>query len=466
MSYWQKNVAAAFVFLLLLMALFPPFHIESKNYIINMGYAFIFTPPTRANVTASVDTTTLMTQWLGLVLAGAVMFLLMRNREAPNKELSYSQQGKKSQYDSAALTKGHRQVFNQDDEKSNGILVRKKSAPLKSGSKKNSHDSIDVRPVPAVKAFLALAIFVPALYLIAEVLILGTQGEPTVQGLLVVYGGYFGFALSLVLVGLLPILVYRAYRLIFRKPCSRSLESGLAWSGAALAMMALFGIQENSNNQAELSPNVSERKSVADINLAQNFGSFTQIQETKPVEKKVHQDSLEETQAKFSEIVSAMEGSVGSVTQDYNNELESIGVWKASDFQTLRSQDDVSERLQVLTLWDIVILEYRQIIESIFNNSRNEFKALETNPTYKEILIESYDLGAVEALAKIDVAFNFQNRLSSALRSALMELEKNPSGWKIDNAELVFYDVDLMDRFHAKQERIFELQKEMAQLVE
>lgn len=299
-----------------------------------------------------------------------------------------------------------------------------------------------------------------------EVFMFGTVGESTVPGLLLVYAGYLGFALSVALIGLLPLLTYRSYRLFFRKPCNRSTESGLAWAGAVLALVLLFGHFENTRDQEAVAPEEWGKPDETGRDLSLKNEGVNEIQESISATEEVSQDSLEDAEAKFVEIASLMGKSVDKVSTQYNNELASIGVWDASNFHTLSSQSDIADRLRILNLWDVVIVKYRKKFKAIFEQARNEFKAVHTNPFYKKIFVESYDLGASEALAEISTAFDLQNRLSLALRGALVELVENPSSWAVEDEELVFYDLDLMEKFNGKQAKIAELRREMEQLVE
>jgi uncharacterized RDD family membrane protein YckC len=63
----------------LLMLLFPPFHLQIRNTTSNMGYAFILHPPTRGYITASVNVGMLLVQWVGASLVTALAFATLKS---------------------------------------------------------------------------------------------------------------------------------------------------------------------------------------------------------------------------------------------------------------------------------------------------------------------------------------------------------------------------------------------------
>ena len=46
----------------------------------NMGYSFVLNPPGSDGYYASVDTAMLITQWIGVIVAGIIVNILMRRR--------------------------------------------------------------------------------------------------------------------------------------------------------------------------------------------------------------------------------------------------------------------------------------------------------------------------------------------------------------------------------------------------
>lgn len=70
--------------------LFPPFHFEAPDGLtVNMGYAFILTPPATpfgSSDTPTVDAGMLLTQWVGILTVGFLVVVAMREvetREVP-----------------------------------------------------------------------------------------------------------------------------------------------------------------------------------------------------------------------------------------------------------------------------------------------------------------------------------------------------------------------------------------------
>lgn len=63
--------------LISIMLIIPPFHFKAEGGIeLNMGYGFLFDPPEfSGDMKSTVDTNMLVTQWLGVVLVGAALWL-------------------------------------------------------------------------------------------------------------------------------------------------------------------------------------------------------------------------------------------------------------------------------------------------------------------------------------------------------------------------------------------------------
>lgn len=64
---------------ILVMLLFPPFQVIFSGTTINMGYGFIFTPPKKGYLIASVNSVMLFVQWIGVVVIGSLAFFLLKN---------------------------------------------------------------------------------------------------------------------------------------------------------------------------------------------------------------------------------------------------------------------------------------------------------------------------------------------------------------------------------------------------
>jgi hypothetical protein len=65
--------------IVLLMLLFPPFHLEMKGITLNRGYSFIFDPPMDGTIPASVNIRLLMVQWVGIVLVTGSAFYIVKS---------------------------------------------------------------------------------------------------------------------------------------------------------------------------------------------------------------------------------------------------------------------------------------------------------------------------------------------------------------------------------------------------
>jgi hypothetical protein len=79
MNVRQKAVLLVFVAVAVAMMLFPPFQIVLRGTEINMGYGFLFDPPKRGYVIASVNVSVLLMQWLCTGLVAAAAWLLVRD---------------------------------------------------------------------------------------------------------------------------------------------------------------------------------------------------------------------------------------------------------------------------------------------------------------------------------------------------------------------------------------------------
>jgi hypothetical protein len=77
----QKIAVTVGAMVVLLMLVFPPFHVQFRGTTFNMGYGFILDPPKRGYITASVNAEMLLVQWVGtLVLTVLAVFLLKSSK--------------------------------------------------------------------------------------------------------------------------------------------------------------------------------------------------------------------------------------------------------------------------------------------------------------------------------------------------------------------------------------------------
>jgi len=79
----QKVTLVVVIVVIATMLLFPPFNFRGANGVIfNLGYGFLFSPPTfeGSPLVGSVDTGMLVTQWIGVLVIGGVAFFMLKNR--------------------------------------------------------------------------------------------------------------------------------------------------------------------------------------------------------------------------------------------------------------------------------------------------------------------------------------------------------------------------------------------------
>jgi len=78
MNSKQKIVLSLFVLATVVMMLFPPFQIMIRGTEMNMGYGFLFDPPKRGTLNASVNVPVLIAQWVAAILVGVVSWFLVK----------------------------------------------------------------------------------------------------------------------------------------------------------------------------------------------------------------------------------------------------------------------------------------------------------------------------------------------------------------------------------------------------
>lgn len=80
MNEFQRKVLIGVGAVVFVMLLYPPYRIHgyggSSNAIIQSGYALLFDLPNRA----TVDVITLLVQWIGVLIVGAIAFFLLKNK--------------------------------------------------------------------------------------------------------------------------------------------------------------------------------------------------------------------------------------------------------------------------------------------------------------------------------------------------------------------------------------------------
>jgi hypothetical protein len=66
----------------LIMLLFPPFHLQIEATTFNMGYSFILDPPKHEglpHITPTVNVGMLLVQWVGTLLLTALAFFVLKS---------------------------------------------------------------------------------------------------------------------------------------------------------------------------------------------------------------------------------------------------------------------------------------------------------------------------------------------------------------------------------------------------
>jgi hypothetical protein len=76
----ERLLLIAIATILMIMLAYPPFQLIMHNgVIINMGYDWIFDPPNRGSIVASVNLAMLLVQWIGILLVGSIVYFLIKN---------------------------------------------------------------------------------------------------------------------------------------------------------------------------------------------------------------------------------------------------------------------------------------------------------------------------------------------------------------------------------------------------
>jgi len=88
------------------MMLFPPFRVVVSSTEINMGYGFLFAPPSRGSIVASISVSVLLAQWLVVVMGGAAgWFLVSDDKLIESNQNSHMELGKKNLVDSQGFNR-------------------------------------------------------------------------------------------------------------------------------------------------------------------------------------------------------------------------------------------------------------------------------------------------------------------------------------------------------------------------
>lgn len=81
MNKKQKNILITVIVTIITMLIFPPFQVINRwGVAYNMGYGWLFSPPmSMGMVTANVNITMLIIQWLGVLIVGGIAYFLSKN---------------------------------------------------------------------------------------------------------------------------------------------------------------------------------------------------------------------------------------------------------------------------------------------------------------------------------------------------------------------------------------------------
>ena len=88
MNKKQKAILITVMVVILVMLVFPPFHVTLPTGAVqNLGYGLLFNPPERdylylgrrIEITGSVDIALLVTQWLGTLIVGGIAYFLCKD---------------------------------------------------------------------------------------------------------------------------------------------------------------------------------------------------------------------------------------------------------------------------------------------------------------------------------------------------------------------------------------------------
>ncbi len=80
MNETQRKVLIIIGAIVLVMLIYPPYRTYgfggNSNAVVNSGYAFLFELPDRA----TVDAGTLLVQWVGVLIVGAIAFFFLKEK--------------------------------------------------------------------------------------------------------------------------------------------------------------------------------------------------------------------------------------------------------------------------------------------------------------------------------------------------------------------------------------------------
>lgn len=74
MTETQRKILIGVGAVVLIMLMYPPYVIRGNNRVFESGYAFLFDLPQRGQV----DVATLLVQWVGIMVAGAIAFFFFK----------------------------------------------------------------------------------------------------------------------------------------------------------------------------------------------------------------------------------------------------------------------------------------------------------------------------------------------------------------------------------------------------
>ena len=76
MNKKQRALCVVVIFIIVGMSVYPPFNLHARDgVVVSLGYRWFFAPPDPG----TIDTALLFAQWLGTLIVGSIVFILLRS---------------------------------------------------------------------------------------------------------------------------------------------------------------------------------------------------------------------------------------------------------------------------------------------------------------------------------------------------------------------------------------------------
>jgi len=90
MNQNQKRILMAVIAVIVVMLAYPPFQVIASNGVVfNMGYDWLIDPPKRGYISATVNVSMLLIQWVGVLVVGGLAFFLAKKSTQEPQVSSY-----------------------------------------------------------------------------------------------------------------------------------------------------------------------------------------------------------------------------------------------------------------------------------------------------------------------------------------------------------------------------------------